>query len=152
MLKIAAQQRLGAGVVAGRWAKIWLMNRRRYLTTLAAAGAGFTLAAPAANPIQLHVDLDVDPAKEKEMLANYRKTFRPAVSKQPGFVEMKLLKLRSALAGPAPANAPYRLIISFQTEEQRQAWFKTDLHQQVWPTIEKTLKGAKYGAVLYDTV
>jgi heme-degrading monooxygenase HmoA len=130
------------------------MNRRAYLKAVAAAGSAGALGSaqpPAAKqPIQLHVDLDLDPAREKEMLDNYRKTFRPAIRKQPGFVEVTLLKLRETMAGPAPKNAPYRLIISFQTEEDRKKWVATDVHQRVWPTIEKTLRGQKYGAVLYD--
>jgi heme-degrading monooxygenase HmoA len=127
------------------------MNRRKCLQAVALAGTASVVPA-AANPIQLHVDLDADPAQEKEMLSNYRKLFHPTITRQPGFVEVKLLKLRSALAGPAPANAPYRLIISFQTEEQRKTWVETADHQRVWPAIEKTLKGSKYGAVLYDVV
>lgn len=129
------------------------MNRRKYLKTLVAAGATSALPAQAAaGPIQLHVDLDVDSAREQEMLANYHQTFRPAISRQPGFVEVKMLKLRSAVVGPAPANANYRLLISFQTEQQRQTWVATAEHQKVWPTIEKNLKGAKYSAILYDVV
>ena len=102
--------------------------------------------------IQLHVDLDVDPAKEKERLTNYHKVFQPTISKQPGFVDVKLMKLRKVMAGTGPSNAPYRLLISFQTEEQRLKWVATDVHQKVWPTIENTLRGNKYGIVLYDLV
>jgi heme-degrading monooxygenase HmoA len=98
------------------------------------------------------VDLDVDPAQEKEMVANFRKVFRPVIVKQPGFVSVRLLKLREALKGAAPANAGYRLVISFQTEEQRKTWVATDEHQRVWPTIEETLRGEKFTAVLYDTI
>ena len=119
---------------------------------MAAAGTALAAPAPAANPIQLHVDLDVDPAKPKELIANFRKLFRPAISKQPGFVSVRLLKLRKAIVGTAPASAPYRLVISFQTEEQRETWVATDDHQRAWPAIEGTLKGAKLRAVLYDTV
>jgi heme-degrading monooxygenase HmoA len=126
------------------------MNRRAYLKTVAGVGTAVALAAAGASPIQLHVDLDVDPAKEKEMLANYQKVFRPVIRKQPGFVDVKLLKLRQALAGPAPANAPYRLLISFDTEEHRKQWVAADEHQRVWPAIENTLRGQKYGAILYD--
>ena len=100
----------------------------------------------------MHVDLEVDPAKEKEMLSNYEKIFRPAIMKQPGFVEVKLMHLRKAMMGPAPCNFTYRLLISFQTEEQRLKWVSTDTHQKVWPTIEGQLKGAKVGVVLYDLV
>lgn len=127
------------------------MNRRDSLIALAAGGAGATMAAPAA-AIQLHVDLEVDPAKEKDLLATYRKTFRPAISKQPGFVAVTLLKLRKEMKGTAPAGATHRLIISFETEDQRQKWVASDLHQQVWPSMEKSLKGAKFIAILYDPV
>lgn len=125
------------------------MERRTALAALAA------FAAPAqaqSKAIQLHVDLDVDPSREKEMVANYRKVFQPTISKQTGFVDVKLMKLRKVAAGTGPANAPYRLLISFQTEEQRLKWVATDDHQRVWPTIEKTLRGNKFGAVLYDLV
>lgn len=126
------------------------MYRRTCIAALAAAGG--SLAAPAANPIQLHVDLEVDPGKEKELIANFRRVFRPAISKQPGFVSVRLLKLRKAIVGAAPPNASYRLVISFQTEEQRQTWVASDEHQRAWPAIEGTLKGSKFTAVLYDTV
>src|SRR5262245_36212297 len=125
------------------------MKRRESLKVLAAAPLLHQAAlAQSKNPIQLHVDLEIDPAKEKEMLANYAKIFRPAITKQPGFVEVKLMKLRNAVVGKAPAPFTHRLVISFQTEEQRQKWVATDLHQKVWPEMEKTMKGAKYGAVL----
>jgi heme-degrading monooxygenase HmoA len=128
------------------------MNRRRALQTVASAAAAPAIPAAAAAPIQLHVDLEVDPAREQEMLSSFQAQFRPAISRQPGFVEVKLLKLRSALAGPPPGNAGYRLLISFQTEEQRQKWVATAEHQRVWPLIERALRGAKYTAALYDTV
>ena len=130
------------------------MNRRDCLKVIgiAPAAALGLQAADAPHPIQLQLDLEVDPAKEKELLTNYRNTFRPAISKQPGFVDVKLMKLRAEMAGKAPANCTYRLLLSFQTEDQRKAWVATPLHQKVWPTIEGTLKGAKDTALLYDVV
>lgn len=103
-------------------------------------------------PIQLHVDLAVDPAREQEMLNNFHNIFRPAASKQPGFLDVKMLKLRSALAGAAPAGATYRFELTFASEEQRQAWVATSTHQRVWPTIEKTLTSKNYAVLLYDEV
>jgi heme-degrading monooxygenase HmoA len=86
------------------------------------------------------------------MLENYRKEFQPTISKQPGFVSVRLLKLRAEKQGKAPAGCSYRLIISFQTEEQRLTWVATAAHQKAWPTVERTLKGVKYIALLYDPV
>lgn len=128
------------------------LNRRRSLALLAASAPLAGMQSGAGKPIQLHLDLEVDPKREQEMLTNYRKTFEPAIRKQPGFVEVRLLKLSKEIAGKAPPNSRYRLIISFQTEAQRQKWVATDTHQQVWPTIEKTLVGSKHTVLLYDTL
>jgi hypothetical protein len=75
----------------------------------------------------------------------------PAISKQPGFVDVKLLKFRSVASGGVKPPASYRLLISFQTEEQRLQRVATDLHQKVWPTLSKTLKNPDaVAAILYD--
>ena len=129
------------------------MKRRVYLQTLVAGACAITArAASKDRPIQLHVDLSVDPAQEQEMLHNFHTVFRPAASKQPGFVDVKMLKLRSPLAGAPPAGANYRFELTFASEEQRKAWVATSTHQQVWPTIEKTLASKNYTVLLYDEV
>ena len=127
------------------------MHRRTVLKTLAAIGSAGVLPAAPAGPIQLHVDLDVYPAREQELINNFQKVFRPAIRKQPGFNGTRLFKMRSVVAGAGPAGH-FRLLIRFQSEEQRQAWVKSADHQKAWPEIEKTLKGGKYNAVLYDPV
>lgn len=129
------------------------MNRRNYLKAMAAVlPAARVMEGAAAPAIQLHCDLQLDPAREKEMLQNYRTIFHPAIIKQPGFVAVTLLKLRSEKQGKAPAGCPYRLIISFQTEEDRLKWVATPTHIKAWPTVENTLVGQKYIALLYDPV
>ena len=130
------------------------MNRRTCLKTVALAGVGAlpVAAQKSKPPIQLHVDLDVDPSKEKDLLAAYRTHFRPAISKQPGFVEVKLMKMVSAVVGAPPAHTSYRLLISFQTEDQRKTWVATPTHQEVWPKMEANLKGDKYTAALFQVV
>jgi len=102
-------------------------------------------------PIELHVDLAVDPAKEHEMLDKFQNVFRPAASKQPGYIEVKLLKLRSSLAGAPPQGANYRFVLIFQNEELRQQWVATQTHQEVWPMIANTLVNENYTILLYDT-
>jgi len=101
-------------------------------------------------PIQLHVDLEVDPAKEQQMLHIFHTQFAPAAAKQPGFIDGRMLKLRKAIQGSAPAGANYRFVLRFQSEEQRQKWVATPIHQKLWPKIEDTLSSKNYTVLLYD--
>jgi hypothetical protein len=129
------------------------MKRRDYLITMLAGGASvaaLSAFAAAANPIVLEVDLAVDPAKEKEMLENFHKTFKPAAVKFPGYIDVKILKLRSALMGEAPAGLNYRFQLTYQSEELRQKWVASDVHQKAWPTIENTLSSKNYRVLLFD--
>ena len=131
------------------------MKRRTYLKTILAAGVASAAAqgADAAHPIQLHVDLSVDPAKEKEMLHNFETIFRPAAQKHPGYIDVKMLKLRSTVMGKAPAGVNYRFNLTFKSEELRQKWIASPEHQRVWPLVEKTMTTQKdYPVVLYDEV
>ena len=130
------------------------MKRRNCLTTMLAAGVIATplLAAPAARPIRLHVDLTVNPDKEKELLHNFETIFRPAAAKQPGYIEVKLLKLRTTLTGKAPAGVNYRFELSYQSEELRQKWIASDVHQKVWPTLENLLATKNYTVMLFDVI
>lgn len=125
------------------------MQRRNYLKTMLAASAA-SAAAQTARPILLHVDLTVDPAKEKEMLKNFETIFRPAASKMAGYIDVKMLKLRATLVGQAPAGVNYRFALTFQSEELRQKWVASDVHQRVWPTIENTLATKNYTVMLFD--
>ena len=126
------------------------MKRRTYLKAMVAAGLVPVAVAQTGPRIELYVDLAVDPAREKEMLQNFRTQFRPTAQKQPGFVDVKIMKLRSAIQGAAPAGVNYRFMISFQNEEQRQKWVATEAHQKVWPLIENTLKTKNYTFLLFD--
>jgi hypothetical protein len=128
------------------------MKRRSCLKALLAAGATANSALPAhsRNPIQLHVDLAVDPAKEKEMLHNFETIFRPEAAKHPGYIDVKMLKLRHAIQGGAPAGVNYRFSLTYQSEELRQKWIASPEHQRVWPTIENTLSSKDYTVLLFD--
>jgi len=130
------------------------MKRRTCLKTMLAAGAGAAgvLAAGPRHPVQLHVDLAVDPAKEKEMLHNFETIFRPEAAKHPGYIDVKMLKLRTALQGSGPAGVNYRFSLTYQSEELRQKWVATAEHQRVWPTLENTLSSKNYTVLLFDVV
>ncbi len=128
------------------------MKRRTCLKAMFAAGAGAAgaLAAGPGQPIQLHVDLAVDPAREKEMLHNFKTVFRLEAVKHPGYIDVKMLKLRSALQGTAPAGVNYRFCLTYQSEELRRKWVASAEHKKVWPTIENTLSSKNYTVLLFD--
>jgi heme-degrading monooxygenase HmoA len=127
------------------------MMRRTYLkSVLGGAALAAAQAAPDEHAIELHVDLAVDPAREREMLDVFHKTFRPAASQQPGFIDAKMLKLRAATRGVAPPGANYRFVLLFATEEQRRAWVATPVHQKTWPLIAGTLTNPNFTALFYD--
>ena len=127
------------------------MKRRTCLKALLAGAGPAALGAAESNrPIQLHVDLSVAPAKEKEMLHNFETIFRPAAMKFPGYIAVKMLKLRSALMGSAPSGVNYRFELTYQSEELRQKWVASPIHQKVWPTIENTLASKNYTVLLFD--
>ncbi len=84
------------------------------------------------------------------MLHNFKVIFRPEAAKHPGFVDVKMLKLRKALQGSAQAGVNYRFCLTFQNEELRQKWVASAEHQRVWPTIENTLSSKDYTVLLFD--
>ena len=134
------------------------MKRRTCLKAMLAAAGGAVLPAVALadpqpggeRPIQLHADLAVDPAKEQQMLALFTEKFRPAAAQQPGFIDVRMLKLKSALRGVAPPGANYQFVLTFASEAQRQKWVATDIHKQLWPAIEDTLADKNYSRLLYE--
>jgi len=128
------------------------MKRRTSLKAILAAGAtaAGALAAAPGRAIQLHLDLAVDPAREKEMLHNFETIFRPEAVRHQGYIDVKMLKLRTALQGSAPAGINYRFSLTYRSEELRQKWVASPEHKRVWPTIENTLSSRNYTVLLFD--
>ena len=141
------------------------MNRRSLLKLAALFGAGGAAgAAPAqvarrtgaGKPIVLYCDLAVDPAREQEMLQAFHTRFYPAAAsfRGRGFVDLKMLKIRTVMQG-GPPLAPgmnYRFQLTYESEQQRQAWVKSAIHRQVWPLIENTLLNKDYLVLLTESV
>jgi heme-degrading monooxygenase HmoA len=134
------------------------MKRRSCLKAMLAAAGGAVLPAVALadpqasgdRPIQLHADLAVDPAKEQEMLEFFEQKFRPAAAQQPGYIDLKMLKLKSTLRGAAPPGTNYQFVLTFSSEALRQKWVATELHKQLWPIIEGSLTDKDYSRLLYE--
>ena len=131
------------------------MKRRSYLSAMLAGLAGIRAASAqkSKSPIVLNCDLAVDPAKEQEMLRHFHNTFKPAAEKFPGYVDLKMLKLHTAYQGSLPPGINYRFQLTYESEEARQKWIKSDVHQKVWPPIENMLTNkATYPVLLFDSV
>jgi len=134
------------------------MKRRTCLKAMLAAAGGAVIPAGALadpqpgkeRPIQLHADLAVDPAKEQQMLSLFTEKFRLAAAQQPGFIDARMLKLKSALRGVAPPGANYQFVLTFSSRALRQKWIATDIHKQLWPQIEDTLADKNYSRLLYE--
>jgi hypothetical protein len=84
------------------------------------------------------------------MLEFLEQKFRPAAAQQPGYIDLKMLKLKSALRGAAPPGANYQFVLTFASEALRQKWIATDTHKQLWPTIEGSLTDKNYSRLLYE--
>ncbi len=129
------------------------MERRTYLKTLLAAGAVAGVAPAqkgAGKSILLTVDMPVDPAKEKEMLHNFHTIFKPAAEKTPGYIDVNIYKLRSAVQGSAPGGVNYLFVLKMESEELRQKWIHSPTHIRVWPTVENTFTTKNYTVLLFD--
>ena len=130
------------------------MKRRTHLKALLLASLGMSQSqaqAKAAKPIHLFVEMDVDPAREKEMLNNFHKVFVPEAKKHPGYISVRLMKFRQVMQGNI-TTANYRFELEFESEELRQKWINSDVHKEVWPTIENTLVNKNYTVLLFDSI
>jgi hypothetical protein len=100
--------------------------------------------------IQVHVDMSVDPAKESQMLRDFSNDFKPAAAQFAGYLDVKIVKLRKAFVGRAPEGISYRFVLRYESEELRQKWIASDIHQKVWGVIEQTLLNKDYAVLLFD--
>ncbi|HEY9467419.1 MAG TPA: hypothetical protein VIR54_30215 [Vicinamibacterales bacterium] len=136
------------------------VHRRGILKAGFVAGAtalGFgrfvRLAVAQTKHIRLYVEMDIPPAREREMLDTFHNVFVPEAVKHQGYIRVKMLKRRAVLQGTAPPNHNYRFELEFESEELRQQWITSVGHQRVWPQVEKTMTTVKdYPVVLYDEV
>ena len=123
----------------------------------AAAALGFSrFATPAqaqTKHIRLYVEMDIAPAREKEMLDTFHNMFVPEAVKHEGYIRVRMLKRRTFIQGTAPAAHNYRFELEYESEELRQKWAASAGHQRVWPLVERTMKTQKdYPVLLYDEV
>lgn len=137
------------------------MNRRSLFKLAALFTGSQAMASVAAtgqsslprNPIVLYCDLAIDPAREKEMLNAFHQHFKPAAEKFDGYIDVKILKLRKVVQGgpPPPSGVNYRFQLTYESEEKRQLWIHSKVHQTVWPMVEATVTDKGYLTLLTDS-
>lgn len=131
------------------------MLRSAFVAIAVALGFGrFAVPAHARTKhIRLYVEMDVPPAREREMLDTFHNIFVPEAVKHQGYIRVKMLKRRTIVQGTAPANHNYRFELEFESEELRQKWIASAGHERVWPPVERSMTTLKdYPVVLYDEV
>jgi len=94
--------------------------------------------------------MSVDPAKEAQMLRDFEAHFKPAAARFAGYMDVKIVKLRKAFVGRAPEGVNYRFVLRYESEELRQEWIASDIHQEVWGMIEQTFRHTNYDVLLFD--
>jgi hypothetical protein len=135
------------------------MNRRLLLKLTALAGVSQlrfegVQAQGKAGPIVLYCDLSVDPKREQEMLGHFHRDFKPAAEKFDGYIDLKIVKIRSVIQGrpTPPPGVNYRFQLTFKNEELRQRWINSSVHKANWPLIENTLLNKDYLVLLTDSM
>jgi heme-degrading monooxygenase HmoA len=103
-------------------------------------------------PVQLHCDLVVDPAKAADAERYFETVYRPEAEKFEGYIDLRLLKLRAVLAGEPPGRANYRFAITYRSEELRQKWIQSDVHQVVWPKLQTFLLSDEFDFLLFEAI
>ena len=141
------------------------MNRRSLLKYATLLGVGKFVSGATAlaaqsmdvhggrKPIVLYCDLAVDPAREQEMLDHYHHDFKPVAEKYDGYIDLKMVKIRSVISGYAPpTGVNYRFQLTYESEEKRQKWIASAVHKKNWPLIENTVLDKNYQTLLTDAV
>jgi antibiotic biosynthesis monooxygenase (ABM) superfamily enzyme len=83
--------------------------------------------------IERHVTFNVIPGKEKDFEKLFKEEYSVAMSKQPGFVSVTLLKEHEK-------EAVYQMVIRFQSLETAAAWRDSVEHKTLSPKIKSLYK------------
>lgn len=78
--------------------------------------------------IERHVTFHVIPGKEKDFETLFKEKYSVAMSKQPGFVSVSLLK-------ELEREAVYQMVIRFQSLETAAVWRESADHKALSPKI-----------------
>jgi antibiotic biosynthesis monooxygenase (ABM) superfamily enzyme len=83
--------------------------------------------------IERHVTFHIIPGKEKDFETLFKGAYCMAMSKQPGFISVTLLKEHEK-------EAAYQMVIQFQSLETAAAWRDSADHKALSPKIKALYK------------
>jgi antibiotic biosynthesis monooxygenase (ABM) superfamily enzyme len=83
--------------------------------------------------IERHVTFNIIPGKEKDFETLFKDAYSSAMSKQPGFISVTLLKEHDK-------EAAYQMVIRFQSLETAAAWRDSVDHKGLSPKIKALYK------------
>lgn len=102
--------------------------------------------------VQLLCDLSIDPARAAEAERYFETVYRPAAMKFDGYIDLRLLRLHSVLAGQAAPGMNYRFSITYESEALRLKWVESDVHQEVWPALQAYLTSDQFDFLLFEVI
>ena len=83
--------------------------------------------------VERHVTFNVIPGKEKDFETLFKEAYGVAMSKQPGFISVNLLREHQK-------EAVYQMVIRFQSLETAAAWRDSADHKALSPRIKALYK------------
>lgn len=96
--------------------------------------------------ILFQIYFEVPDDKRDEFEKAYAEIFEPALRRQPGFRESKLLRLypaaRMSEIEAASTEHDYQFNFVFDTEESRRRWAVSQDHDIAWPAVRNLAKSA----------
>jgi heme-degrading monooxygenase HmoA len=105
--------------------------------------------------LQIHFQIEAEATDQFE--AMYAARYRPALRKQNGYQESRLLRIFDAATSEqisaAPTRFNYQLELKFSSEQARREWVKSSEHRDVWPVAEAlatTVEWRGYDLVEFD--
>lgn len=89
--------------------------------------------------ILFELHFQVEPEKRSELERAFAQVFAPAISRQPGFGSLKLLRLYApdvvAEIAASPSEYQYQINFTFESEAARRAWATSADHDLAWPAL-----------------
>jgi heme-degrading monooxygenase HmoA len=93
--------------------------------------------------VERHVSFDVLPGKWKDFEKFFSQEYAPAMSRQPGFLRVSLLR-------EVDVPTAYKMVIAFETADLATAWRASDDHKALSPRLKSMYSESR--VTVYEVV